>query len=448
MDLNIIIIIAGISVLTALGVLIYRFVNKKFIEAYKNAKNFTLLSTKEEDRETIFNDLEKFQKNIFTKSQRAYLDKIDNKIAEKKSEVKTLTAKLSELKLEKKEIDSENDQIKLDEIDKKIVTIQKQYDAEITSILTQIEKHTNDLLELQNQKDKFLKDKFKPVAEGGNATTNSIKKNVDRFVKLFPYYIFIILDYFIAVSFFQQYSQDLDKILQLVVGYAVPLAITIFSLILVEWLIHSFRNKKLFGIVVPTVLLGLIFFFIAYSRVDAATGQSEILIELLMFLIFLMTVSVIGYQFDKEKIGGFELISLPLSIFANLLQIVLSIVVSPVNKISTKVYDVTTPTPFDREIISKQKHIQELKNKVTYLRSEQTKLPEKSVNQQNEARQRLKETRVNRLNDITKEIGLISSKISQINKDLQKMDEMDNQIIKGSNEGTIAGLRAVFKIKG
>lgn len=155
------------------------------------------------------------------------------------------------------------------------------------------------------------------------------------------YLLLVIVDYCIAFSFFKDFAQGLGSPAEQIIGYVLPLIITLMSMILMQMVfdrIRKMRTENQMGgfsaasAVIPGLILAIIVCFLLFVRISQ--DSDNIILESLIWLLYVSLVFVVGYKMDREGKDAKQLIWLPLNILINLVGLVGSIIAWPFENIA------------------------------------------------------------------------------------------------------------------
>ena len=155
------------------------------------------------------------------------------------------------------------------------------------------------------------------------------------------YLLLVVVDYCIAFSFFKDFAEGMGTPAEQIIGYVLPMVVTLMSMILMQMVFDRVRKVRTsqgagtFGMtsaIIPGFFLAVLFIAMLFVRVTQ--DSDNIILEALIWLMFVGLVFVVGYKMDKEGKDAKLLIWLPLNILINLLGILVAIIAWPFENIS------------------------------------------------------------------------------------------------------------------
>lgn len=447
--MNYILPAATILICTAVYYLLNRYNKRNYYKGYRIAYKYaSLMPLSKESLSNIKNVLD----SIFHDALGEITYKLENNLS-------IITKRIIELEelisnnLKSKEIASiemlkiSKDDLDISKYNESCNTIQEninrliEKDKDLRNKLSGVEK----IYITESSKDKTNK----PIESNSwiKITTNKIIQLNKEFSSLWFFLVLIVLDYFLAVSFFKDIADTGDATTDIILGYLLPLAVTFISMLLIQMIKGGYkkirsRNSDINNYIylsLISVLLFIIVAFIIFYRIS--TSQNPI-IDSLLGILFVSLIVVASHYIEKEGRDATFLIAAPIKFLIFFIEIVFI----SIFWIFENIYSFISQNKSTIELVS----YRDIKNIEEEMKINQKELNEKSYSLRvlKEKIEKYKEDYVDtakkqiqlKIDKTEQNVSNSQNELSNLKNKEISLNKFLNDIREGSNDGTMAAL--------
>jgi hypothetical protein len=308
---------------------LYRYEKRFYFQGYCAAQKYGMLIPI--DKESLNNSKILIDK-IFSDTSGEFILKKEEKLLATADKIFTLNNVIKNEILKKESLLMEIANIKDNSL------YPKKYSEEENIIILEVENLDKKIesleKELIEEKNKYAKE----LPRGEIATpiktspliirvANKIAKLSEEFYPLWFFLIIIIIDYFLATSFFIEMANSGNKFLDFVIGWTLPLGVTFISMLLIQMMkgdVRKIKNSQdifdYFRSYMPLLLLITIFVMIIWLRVSTS---SQKMMDVLLGILFISLVLVTSYYVEKNGKNVVSLITTPISLIILFIELIL-----------------------------------------------------------------------------------------------------------------------------
>lgn len=461
--------IIGLGIISATGYLI-AWGRSYYVRGKRGALKFVSGLPKVDSR--IYEDwssdtgaFQAFKEDVYKRALISISGPINDDLFEAKNNLNALEEKIINLQSRRdhlinslsQEVDISIDDNFYSERDTRIKTDIQNIDEEIKQLQEALGELKDKQIDRAPDKIKF----YEKISERWYAT---ILQNINLFSKKISAssvaLVLLATDYGIAVSFFYDVAKDIQQgVLQFILGFIVPLAITLIMM----WLAHiaidnirvfSARNwhrisgPDLMGLSLPLTAVAIIAAVILIFRLMGADTPLEQLREILLWLLFVTFVGVVAHEITKpsNKISINALVQPPVLLVLNamggILLIPIWIAESVYRQIKILLSGLAPTSEKEAQLHKRLRELTETKNaKVSEIdeigkeRKSYTSSEIKRIQEEHIAKIQLE------INDIDKQIENIQKEITVKRGSIKKLSQNIRDLKSGSDDGVISSLR-------
>lgn len=302
------------------------FNNKYYRKGYRTARMYVRLIPVTQDMK---NNLQGFLQRIYNEAVRPLAIPIEEDLSFAVSNIKELERKISEYKLEKEslKIKMSNTEYNIvdnsQEILSKLKAEVEELDQKIKVLTTQISENQTEYLE-ESAKERPARAVSKMLSFLKN-TSDKISLLRKEFTPLTPWFLLVLVDYIIAISFFSQVAEGHDFLVRIGIAYAVPFAITLICLFCMQMIFDRIRKLRsensgisdTMFLLVPILIFIFVSVALLFIRIIPTNGVEAKLTQAIIWLLFVGLVITVGYGLDKQRNNAASLIQIPFNILSH-----------------------------------------------------------------------------------------------------------------------------------
>ncbi|MDB4984690.1 MAG: hypothetical protein JWM20_869 [Patescibacteria group bacterium] len=398
--------------------------NSDYNKGYRAAKSYVRIISLPKD---VTNNIKSFLDSVYVSAVSGLAHILQENLSYAENRIRTIEVELKSLKDRKEKLITEANQIDEKEVTELFLGQASEIEARIQEFNRNIELLNDQLNELKKEHIQ-VSSKEKPVEKTNSKSASFIgsviqklQESAKEFSTIGPWFLLVLVDYGIAVSFFSQYAEGQGFLVEVVVGYLLPLAITLISMVAMHMVIDGVKKLQsddaapstAISTVAAVVILALIFFGILFMRV--LNDGDNLVMQIVIWVLFVGLVIVVGYELHKKGKSPGVIIEYPAKMIVCTLGLICGAIAWPfeqIHNVTTKQRNIGPEAELKKSMVYIQERINNQFAEKARLEGKLTNLP----------REKMQFTSTN--------IAILrQQKMNMAEKDIQEIDAIiyDNQ---------------------